>query len=241
LTWIDAWRGPAHGIRIDKRRRRAPRSQPRATYPQLAIITALFCLMSQYLVPVVAKVREAVRGAHDNFRSLYTAVDRRSIPVSLLLAGTTLDKLTQNLDLLSTSTFALSSNYVKLVFELRMTADAKLSDAITDDMDALASRLRLMTPLDSSEQVMAMKEDQCRDIAEMADRYDRTISSILIHHNMCVQSLTVTSFHYSLRHRSSLDVLMDGTRSILEGMEDIRNRLQEQQESAVAELRNSTK
>jgi hypothetical protein len=42
-------------------------------------------------------------------------------------------------------------------------------------------------------------------------------------------------------YRYSLDVLEDGTRALLEGMEGIRGRLQEQYDSAHAELRNSTK
>jgi hypothetical protein len=45
---------------------------------------------------------------------------------------------------------------------------------------------------------------------------------------------------YSIFYRSSLDMLVDGTRSILGGMEEISYRLREQQESTVAELREST-
>jgi predicted ABC-class ATPase len=190
---------------------------------------------------VVAKIREAVRGAHTNFRSLYEAADRDSIPVSLLLAGSTLDKLTYNLGLLATSTAALSSNYVRALLEVRMTADAKLSDAITHDMDAVASCLQLMMPSKSSESVMVMDEHQCRNVADVVDRYDRTISSTLIHYNMCVRSSTATSIYHSPLYRSSLDVLVDGTNSLLGGMDEVRDRLREQQESAVAELRDSTK
>jgi hypothetical protein len=195
--------------------------------------------MSQNLAPVVAKIREAVRGAHANFRSLYEAADRDSIPVSLLLAGSTLDKLTYNLDLLATSSAALSSNYVRALFDTRMAADVKLSDAITRDMDVVASCLRLMMPSNSSEPVMIMEEHQCRNVADMVDRYDRTISSTLIQYNVYVQTSTATSLYHSPLYRSSLDVLVEGTHSLLGGMDDIRNRLREQQESVVAELRES--
>jgi hypothetical protein len=201
----------------------------------------LFGAMSQDLVPALDKVIEAVRGAHNDFRALYVTVDRNSIPVSLEVAGTAFEKLTQNLDLLARSTSALASDHVRELFDTRMTADVKFSDAITHDMDAVASCLRLMMPSDSTKPVMAMKEHQCRDVAEMVDRYDRTISSTLIHHSLYVQSPTVTSVHYSLCHRSSLEVLVDGTRSILGGIQVIRYRLREQQDSAVAELRDSTK
>jgi hypothetical protein len=141
--------------------------------------------MSQDLVPVIDKVREAVRGAHVDFRSLYAAVDRGSIPVSLEVAGTAFDKLTQNLDLLARSTSALTSDHVRELFDTRMTADVKFSDAIAHDMDAVASCLRLMMPSNSSEPMMAMEERQCRNVADMVDRYDRIISSALIHHNVC--------------------------------------------------------
>jgi hypothetical protein len=159
--------------------------------------------------------------------------------MSLLVAGSALDKLMYHLDLLATSTAALSSNYVRTLFETRITVDVKLSDAITRDMDAVASCLRLMTPSKSSGLVMVMEEHQCRDVADMVDRYDRTISSTLIHYNVCVQSSTATSIYHSPLYRSSLDVLVDGTHSLLGGMDDIRDRLREQQESAVAELRES--
>jgi hypothetical protein len=196
--------------------------------------------MSQELAPVIDKVREAVRGTHNDFLSLYAAVDKGAIPVSLLVAGSGLGKLTYSLDLLATSTAALSSTYVRDLFEIRMTAGVKLSDAITHDMGAVASCLRLMMPSNSEKQVMVMEEHQCRDVADMVDRYDRTISSTLIHYNVCVQSPTATSIIHSPLYRSSLDVLVDGTHSLLGGMDGVRDRLREQQESAVAELREST-
>jgi hypothetical protein len=237
-TSVDARRGPAHSIRIGERQRRTPRSQPLPTH-SLRLYPDQFCLMSQDLATVLERVREAVREAHIDFRSLCAAVNRDSIPASLSVAGSALDKLTQHLDLIATSTAALSSNYVRELFGTRMTADVKFSDAIMRDMDAVASCLRLMMPLDSSKTVMAIEERQCRDVAEMVDRYDRIISSALIHHNMCVRSSTAISIHYSLLHRSFLDVLVNGTRSLLGEMEDIRDRLREQQESAVDEIRDS--
>jgi hypothetical protein len=197
--------------------------------------------MSQDLSPVLAKVIEAVRGAHNNFRSLYAAVDKGSIPVSLEVAGSALDKLMQNLDLLAGSTSALTSDYVRELFDTPMAADVKFSDAITHDMDAVASCLRLMMPSRSSEPVMAIEEHQCRDVTEMVERYDRTISSALIHHDVCVWLSMATSIYYSLFYRSSLDVLVDIIHSMLGGMDDIRDRFREQQESSIDELRDSTR
>jgi hypothetical protein len=212
-----------------------------ASYLLLAIITGdNFFLMSRDLASVVAQVREAVRGAENNFRSLYATVDKGSIPMSLSVAGNALDKLAQNLDLLAGSTGALSSDFVREMFDTHMTTNVKLSNAITDDMHAIASRLQLMMPLDSSEPVMTMKEHQCCDVAEIVDRYDRTISSTLIHYNLYVRSSTAVLICCSLLYRSALDVVVEVTHSILGGMEDVRYRLREQQESALAELRDST-
>jgi hypothetical protein len=150
--------------------------------------------MSHDFGPVVEKAKLAVRAAHNDFRSLYTAVsDTTSIPVSLQLAGTTLDKLAQNLDLLAGSTNAISSEIIQTAFNTCMSDDVKLSDAILVDMTKLSSCLQLMTPSTSGEPVKAMMEDQCRDIANMATRYDQAISSILLHHSSCVHWLNAAT------------------------------------------------
>jgi hypothetical protein len=144
--------------------------------------------MSQDYGPAAKKAGEAVRAAHNDFRSLYKAVSNpRSMPTALHVTGNTLDSLAQNLDLLTRSTNALSSDVAQKVFDTHMSDEVKLSDAILHDMTTVASRLRLMTPSASSEPVMAMEDDQCRDIENMATRYDQAISSILLHHSSCVQ------------------------------------------------------
>jgi hypothetical protein len=143
--------------------------------------------MSHDFGPVVEKAKLAVRAAHNDFRSLYKAVSNpRSMPTALHVTGNTLDNLAQNLDLLDRSTNALSSDVAYKVFNAHMGDGVKPSDAILHDMTTVASRLRLMTPSASSEPVMAMEEDQCRDIENMATRYDQAISSILLHHSSCV-------------------------------------------------------
>jgi hypothetical protein len=198
--------------------------------------------MSHDFGPVVEKAKLAVRAAHNDFRSLYAAIpDPRLMPMSLHVTGNTLDKLAQNLDLLAQFVNALSSDVAHKVFDAHMGDGVKLSDAILHDMTTVASRLRLMTPSASSEPVMAMEEDQCLDIENTATRYDQAISSILLHHSSCVDWLNAAAMIGSPRCRSSLDVLVDGTRAILEGMADIRGRFQKQDDSAHAELRISTK
>jgi hypothetical protein len=183
-------------------------------------------MMSENLAFVIERVREAVHGAQNEFRSLYATVDKGSIPMSLSVAGTGLESLAGNMELLAGSTAALSSDFVRALFDTCMTVDVKLSDAITNDMHAVASRLRLMMPSDSSEPLIAIEEYQCRDIADMVDRYNRTISFTLIHPYACVRSSMATLIIHSPLYRSSLDALVDGTHSVLA-------------ESVVAELRES--
>jgi hypothetical protein len=198
--------------------------------------------MSHNFGPVVEKAELAVRAAHNDFRCLYKAVSNpRSMPTALHVTGHTLDNLAQNLDLLARSMNALSSDVAQKVFDTHMSDGVRLSDAILHDMTTVANRLRLMTPSASSEPVMAMKEDQCRDLENMATRYDKAISSILLHHSSCVHWLNAATMIGSPRCRSSLDVLVDGTRAILEEMADIRERFQKQADSAHDELRISTK
>jgi hypothetical protein len=228
----------------DKRDKRcAPCSQPLPTREiRLQLVCFICSVMSHDFGHVVEKARVAVRAAHNDFRSLYAATsDPRSMPTSLHVTGNTLDKLAQNLDLLSRSTNALSSEVTQQAFDTRMSDDVKLSDAILHDMTAVASRLRGMTPSASSEPVMAMEEDQCLDIENMTIRYDQAISAILHHHSSCVHWLNAATMIGSPHCRSSLDLFVDGTRAILESMADIRGRFQQQDDSAHDELRISTK
>jgi hypothetical protein len=228
----------------DKRDKRcAPCSQPLPTREiRLQLVCFICSVMSHDFGHVVEKARVAVRAAHNDFRSLYAATsDPRSMPTSLHVTGNTLDKLAQNLDLLSRSTNALSSEVTQQAFDTRMSDDVKLSDAILHDMTAVASRLRGMTPSASSEPVMAMEEDQCLDIENMTIRYDQAISAILHHHSSCVHWLNAATMIGSPHCRSSLHLFVDGTRAILESMADIRGRFQQQDDSAHDELRISTK
>jgi hypothetical protein len=150
--------------------------------------------MSHDFGPVVEKVRLAIQAVHNDFRSLYDPIsDPSSIPISLQLTDNTLTKLTQNIDLLARYPNALSSEAAQKVFDSRMSDDIKLSDAILRDMATMANRLQLMTPLASSKPVITMKEDQCRDIAHMAARYDQAITSILLYHNSCVHRLDIAT------------------------------------------------
>jgi hypothetical protein len=142
--------------------------------------------MSQDLGAVAKDAMTAARAAHDDFRTLYETLEG-SMPVSLWAAGTALDELSNNLGALAGSTTALTSGLTRSVFKTRLSDDVQFSHAIVHDMNAIAKRLRLMTPWESSNPVMFVDERECRNIAGMIDCYDRTISHILIYHNSCVR------------------------------------------------------
>jgi hypothetical protein len=138
---------------------------------------------------------KAARTAHEDFKVLYTTLEG-SMPVALWAAGAALDKLSINLGALAGSTTTLTSGLTRHVFQTRVSDDVQFSHAIVDDMNALAERLRLMTPWESSQPVMSMDENECRNIAEMIDHYDRTIFHILISHNSCVCQSNYTPMVY---------------------------------------------
>jgi hypothetical protein len=72
-------------------------------------------------------------------------------------------------------------------FSVTMPAGISLSDALVLDMDAIAERLRFMTPPDSEVIAGDLSDQECQDIAQMVDCYDRSVSSVLIQHNVCVR------------------------------------------------------
>jgi hypothetical protein len=132
---------------------------------------------------IIKRSIEAVRKAHDALRTLRT---NRSIPQALSGAGSALDKLFNTLSSLATSPEVLASGRASDIFSVTMPSGISLSDALLLDMDAIAGRLRFMTPPDSSMIVGDLDDQDCRDITEMAECYDRSVASVLIQHDMCV-------------------------------------------------------
>jgi hypothetical protein len=145
--------------------------------------------MSRDLAIFVDRASKAARSAHNDYQALYLAVGSASIAPSLVDVGADLDSLSITLELLSKSTAALSSKLARDVFESRMSADVKLSRAIVLDLNTTAARLRSMTPSTSSEPEEIMHEHDCRDVSEMVKRYDRAVSVVLRHHDMCVRRM----------------------------------------------------
>jgi hypothetical protein len=142
--------------------------------------------MSEDLQAIAEGAMKAARAAHNNFKALYTTLEG-SMPVSLWAAGTALDKLSTNLGMLAGSTTALSCGLTRSVFQTCVADGVNFSHAIVHDMSAISKRLRLMMPLTSSNSVMSMDEHECRNIAEMVNRYERTISAVMNYLNSCVR------------------------------------------------------
>jgi hypothetical protein len=126
---------------------------------------------------------KAVQAAHDALQSLRTS---RSIPRALSTAESTLDKILNNLSSLATYPEALVSSRAFDALSVIMPVGISLSDALVLDMEATAGRLRFMTPPDSSMIMGDLDDQECRNIAKMAECYDRSVSSVLVQHNVCV-------------------------------------------------------
>jgi hypothetical protein len=180
---------------------------------------------------------KAVQATYDALRSLRTS---RSIPRTLLTAESTLDKILNNLSSLATSSEALASSRAFDALSVTMPVGISLSDALILDMEATAGRLRFMTSPDSSIIVGDLDDQESRNIAEMVECYDRSVSSVLVQHNVCVGRIHCYPRIILTHDRSTLDTLTTQNREILEEVNAIRIRMKEQRDSAAADLRGRT-
>jgi hypothetical protein len=133
----------------------------------------------------VLRAKNTVRTAYDNLQALKKSRGS-TIPSSLSKAGVALDQLSRNLDLLTASSEALSIFRGYVLRGTSVSSGTSLSDAIVDDMQAIATYFRFMKPISPSEMLGNLNEQQCRDIEDMVDRYERIVHSVLSQHNMCV-------------------------------------------------------
>jgi hypothetical protein len=141
--------------------------------------------MSDHQTEDVATAMKAVRIAHNDLKELRTS--RHSImPLSLSKADVALDKLSCNLHLLTGSSEALSIFCEFNLGETSSSAAISLSQALVHDMEAIAAHFRLMKPIGSDTILGDLNNQECENIAELVDRYDRTIFSALTKHNVCV-------------------------------------------------------
>jgi hypothetical protein len=126
----------------------------------------------------------AVRKARDDLKQLQTS-RHWTIPSSLAKAYIALDKLFCNLNLLTGSSKALAIFHEFTLRETSTSTATSLSHALVDDMEIIATHLNSMQPM-SSENILDLNDQECENIAELADRYDRAIFSVLTERNVCV-------------------------------------------------------
>jgi hypothetical protein len=137
----------------------------------------------------VERAMRAVRKAYDDLQALRTSRDSM-VSLSLLAANTGLDKLSCNLNLLVSSVEALTGFGACTL----VSTGTSLSNALVHDMEAVARRFESMMPTGSAEELSDMHEQECKDIAEMVDGYDRTIFSVLIQRNVCAPTISFIFF-----------------------------------------------
>jgi hypothetical protein len=149
-----------------------------AHYSQLTFL-AIYAVMSDHEEADVARAIKAVRSAYDDLQAL-----RRSrpsmIPLSLEVAGMALDKLSYNLNLVAGSAEISSSFYASTMRRSSVSTGVLLPDALVQDMEAIAQHFQHMVPTDATEIMSDLDEQQCIDIADMVDFYDRAIYFMLI-------------------------------------------------------------
>jgi hypothetical protein len=165
-----------------------PRSLPvTTTYTPIrsTLLATTFAVMSDDEEADVLRAKNTVRTAYDNLQALKKSRGS-TIPSSLSKAGVALDQLSRNLDLLTASSEALSIFRGYVLRGTSVSSGTSLSDAIVDDMQAIATYFRFMKPISPSEMLGNLNEQQCRDIEDMVDRYERIVHSVLSQHNMCV-------------------------------------------------------
>jgi hypothetical protein len=131
-------------------------------------------------------------------------------------------------------------------FSLKETSTSSgtvLSDALVHDMGTMARHFRLMTPASPLEMMGDLDEGECRDIAGMVDRYDRIVFSVLVRHSVCVQDnwwyIVLTDCDLTIRYRSPSELLRVQSDDVMEGIDQIRRRLSEQEASEAAKIRAS--
>jgi hypothetical protein len=131
----------------------------------------------------VGRAIKAVQKAHDAFQALQTS-HNSTIPLSMLEASTALDKLMCKLSPLTGTAEGLAVSLTLTDRGALISSRTSLFDALKHDMEAMATRLRCMLHPNPAETPGALDTIECRDITDLVDRYDRSLSSVLTQHNV---------------------------------------------------------
>jgi hypothetical protein len=188
----------------------------------------------------IAKTTRAVRTARDGLQS-FRAIRHLKIPSSLSDIVIALDQLCAKLNVITDSNEALSIFCAYTLREESDSAETPLSDAIIHDMKVAARYFRTMTPEGLAELPVTLSEQECQKVKEMVHRYESIVSTMSGEPKECVriESNRCPCF-LLIRPRSSLSSLTTAQgRELQEGVDVIKQRLSEQQESELADLRTS--
>jgi hypothetical protein len=187
----------------------------------------------------IAKATRAVRTACDGLQA-FRASRHLQIPSSLPDIVIALDQLCARLSVLTDSTEALSIFRAYTLREESGSAETSLSDAIIHDMEAAATCFKAMTPEGPTELPVTLSEQECQKVKEMVHRYESNVSTMLSKHKECVQDESNRCVCLLfIRTRLRLSSLTADGHEIREGVDVIKQRLAEQQESELADLRTS--
>jgi hypothetical protein len=184
----------------------------------------------------VLKATRAIRAACDDIQA-FRAGRHLQFPSLLSDIVSALDQLSAELNVLTNTNEALS---IFRAYTLKEESNYALSNAIVHVMEATATYFRTMTPEGPAELPAILSEQECRKVKEMVYRYVTTVSTILGSLKECVRIGSARGPCSMLIHpRSSLSSLTAQSRELQEGVDVIRRRQAEQQESELADMRTS--
>jgi hypothetical protein len=132
----------------------------------------------------VIRAKKAVRAAYDDLQEL-RASRHSKIPVSLSHASAALDKLTHNLNLM-TSPEAITIFHGFVMKDPDSSIEIALCDVFVSDMEAVATHFRFMKPMGPTEIPDDLNEQECQKIEDLVVRYDIIVFSVLTRHNAYV-------------------------------------------------------
>jgi hypothetical protein len=142
----------------------------------------------------ILEAEKITRTAHDNFRTLYAILAQHatSIPPYLTDVGSTLEKLCHNLRTITSSIEASEQNQmagIMATLKSGVELDHSLSfvDALVRDMRVVGARLRYAAANGeegSNGLRLELSSTECTNIKEMAEKYDRFLSSMITTHNL---------------------------------------------------------
>jgi hypothetical protein len=184
----------------------------------------------------VARATRAVRTACDDVQA-FRANRHLQIPSLLSHLVEALNQLSAELNVLTDSAEALS---IFGAYNFKEENNHVLSDAIVHDMEATATYFRTMTSEGLAELPATLSEQEYRKVKEMVDQYVKIVSTISGEPKECVRiKLNRCSCFWLIRPRSSSSSRTAQGRELQEGIDVIRRRQAEQQESELAEMRTS--